>query len=70
MIYSIFSSYQLNVILVGLQELSTQLIDATGKLIGVQCDVTDNESVKTAFDWIEANYGGVNIVINNAGLSR
>lgn len=44
------------------------MIGASGKVIGYRCDVTDNEAVKKAFDWIDANYGGVKILINNAGL--
>ena len=35
----------------------------------VTCDVTDAESVRTAFDKIVKNFGGVDIVVSNAGAA-
>ncbi len=35
----------------------------------VACDVTDGESVRTAFDKIVKNFGGVDIVVSNAGAA-
>jgi rhamnose utilization protein RhaD (predicted bifunctional aldolase and dehydrogenase)/NAD(P)-dependent dehydrogenase (short-subunit alcohol dehydrogenase family) len=35
----------------------------------VECDVTDTESVRTAFDKIVKNFGGVDIVVSNAGAA-
>ncbi|MGB7037952.1 MAG: bifunctional aldolase/short-chain dehydrogenase, partial [Xanthobacteraceae bacterium] len=35
----------------------------------VACDVTDAESVRTAFDKVVKNYGGVDIVVSNAGAA-
>jgi rhamnose utilization protein RhaD (predicted bifunctional aldolase and dehydrogenase)/NAD(P)-dependent dehydrogenase (short-subunit alcohol dehydrogenase family) len=35
----------------------------------VACDVTDAESVRTAFDKIVENFGGVDIVVSNAGAA-
>lgn len=39
-------------------------------LVGVQMDVTDPESVKTAFSEIESLYGSVDVLIANAGITR
>ncbi|XP_073835623.1 farnesol dehydrogenase-like [Musca autumnalis] len=35
-----------------------------------KCDVCDEESVKTAFAWIEEKFGGVDVLINNAGMVK
>lgn len=32
-----------------------------------KCDVGDEENVKSIFEWIEKNLGGVHIMVNNAG---
>ena len=43
---------------------------AVGKTaLPVQCDVTDIASVRAAFDQVAANFGGVDIVISNAGAA-
>src|SRR5688572_15302462 len=39
------------------------------KGFGVACDVTDPKSVRDAFDKIAATYGGVDIVVSNAGAA-
>ncbi|XP_075155582.1 uncharacterized protein LOC142228941 [Haematobia irritans] len=33
-----------------------------------KCNVSDEESVKAAFAWIEEKFGGVDVLINNAGI--
>ena len=48
--------------------------DAIGKItlktaLPVACDVTDAESVRTAFDKVVENFGGVDIVVSNAGAA-
>jgi len=40
-----------------------------GKAIGLHCDVTDPASVKTAFDKVAMTFGGVDIVVSNAGAA-
>lgn len=32
-----------------------------------KCDIGNEESVKSAFAWVEENLGGVHIIVNNAG---
>lgn len=50
--------------------LKTQLGSAKGQLIAHQCDVADNAAVIETFAWIEKEFGGVNVLINNAGITR
>ncbi|WP_010541749.1 3-oxoacyl-ACP reductase FabG1 [Dietzia alimentaria] len=38
-------------------------------LFGVECDVTDPESVDAAFSAVEAEYGPVEVVVSNAGIT-
>lgn len=40
------------------------------QLYARHCDVTKPESIVAVFNWIEVRFGGVNIIINNAGISR
>lgn len=37
-------------------------------VLGQQCDVGDSESVKTAVEAVARSFGGVDVVINNAGI--
>ena len=53
------------------EELNNSLPEeATGTIHALQCDVSDEEAVKRAFEWVEENLGGVDILINNAGTLR
>lgn len=49
------------------QELRSQLVYEPGKLYSRFCDLTNDDSIEAAFNWIEEKLGGVNILINNAG---
>ena len=40
-----------------------------GKALAVRCDVTDPKSVRAAFDAVAAAFGGVDIVVSNAGAA-
>jgi rhamnulose-1-phosphate aldolase/alcohol dehydrogenase len=40
-----------------------------GKALAVQCDVTDPMSVRKAFDAVVSAFGGVDIVVSNAGAA-
>eukprot|EP00058_Branchiostoma_floridae_P028070 XP_002613561.1 hypothetical protein BRAFLDRAFT_71798 [Branchiostoma floridae] len=46
-----------------------QQAGAAGQLYPVQCDLTVEAEIKAMFDNIEAEHGGVDVCINNAGLA-
>ncbi|MFZ5563112.1 MAG: SDR family NAD(P)-dependent oxidoreductase, partial [Thermodesulfobacteriota bacterium] len=35
----------------------------------VSCDVTRESDLQKAADWLEVNWGGVDVVVNNAGVA-
>jgi len=51
-----------------LQEASDNLQNEPGKLHPVKCDVTKEQDILAAFSWIKEHLGGVDIMINNAGV--
>ena len=51
------------------QEMSNTLKSLPGKLYPVKADITKDTDVKDAFKWIKSNLGGVDILINNAGVN-
>lgn len=53
-----------------IEALQNDLKGAKGKLHAFGCDVSDLESIKKAFQWIEKTFGKVNILVNNAGVAR
>jgi len=42
---------------------------AAGDVVGVAMDVTDDESVRSAFEQAVNRYGGVDVLVNNAGIA-
>lgn len=52
------------------EALKSQVKSSVGSIVGYKCDISKLDSIKTAFSWIESNYGVVNILINNAGIAR
>lgn len=44
--------------------------ESKGKLFPLKCDVTNETEVRSIFKWIEENLGGVDVMINNAGILR
>lgn len=41
-----------------------------GKVLPVRCDVSDEKSVETAFREVEDAFGRVDVLVNNAGITR
>lgn len=50
------------------EQLRLSLFGAEGQLNAVECDITSEESVKRAYQWIEKTLGGIDLLINNAGI--
>ncbi|MBR2764717.1 MAG: SDR family oxidoreductase [Blautia sp.] len=51
-----------------IDEVAKEIADTYGvKAIGVQCDITDTAGVEAAVDTILAEFGRIDILINNAG---
>lgn len=50
------------------EQLAAEIRDSGGKAVAVQADVSDSAAVRQLFDRAESAYGGVDIVVNNAGI--
>lgn len=50
------------------EETIRKIEAAGGKAISVKADVADPTAVKTLFDTAEKTFGGIDIVVNNAGI--
>ena len=51
-----------------LEELSREIRDSGGIALPIQTDVTDEESVQSLIEHTAAGLGGVDVLVNNAGL--
>lgn len=51
------------------EEIAENLGNVTGKIHVKKCDISDLNSVKETFKWIEENFGTINILINNASVA-
>lgn len=51
-------------------ETTAQITAAGGVARGYVCDVTERESVQTAFDRVATDLGSPQILVNNAGITR
>jgi 3-oxoacyl-[acyl-carrier protein] reductase len=52
------------------QATAAQIVAAGGRALGVGCDVSDRAQVQAAVDAVVAEFGGLQILINNAGVLR
>lgn len=53
----------------GVKELAEELRAGGAEAIGLPCDVTNNESVRSAVMAVADHFGGIDILINNAGIN-
>lgn len=51
-----------------LKELSESIEKNNGRCLAVQCDVTNEESIKNAVAAVKEKFGRVDILVNNAGV--
>jgi NADP+-dependent farnesol dehydrogenase len=51
-------------------ELAKSLGSTGGKIHALKCDVSQLESIKVAFKWIEEHFPAIHILVNNAGVLR
>lgn len=54
----------------GIEELAVKHAALPGKIHAVDCNLMDPKSISKAFDYIEEQFNGVDILINNAGTRR
>lgn len=50
------------------EALAAELTAAGGQAIALQADVADPQAVRQLFDAIEARFGGIDVVVNSAGV--
>lgn len=53
-----------------MKEIAESLEDCSGKLHAVECDVSKEESVVSAFAWVQENLGSVSVLVNSAGITK
>ncbi|XP_044730060.1 farnesol dehydrogenase-like [Chrysoperla carnea] len=53
-----------------LQKLEKELSNEKGKFVPLQGDISKEQSIINAFKWIQVNYSGVDILVNNSGILR
>ncbi|XP_012250705.2 farnesol dehydrogenase-like [Athalia rosae] len=50
--------------------LNAELSDCPGTLCARECDLSKEENILEAFRWIKDEWGGVDVLVNNAGVLR
>ncbi|HMD30268.1 MAG TPA: 3-oxoacyl-[acyl-carrier-protein] reductase [Candidatus Acidoferrales bacterium] len=53
-----------------LAEVAAEIAAAGGEAFAVPMDVTRAESIKAGFEAVRAKFGGLHILVNNAGITR
>jgi 3-oxoacyl-[acyl-carrier protein] reductase len=52
------------------EKLARKIEDAGGKALTAKADVSDVEAVRRMFDAAEAAFGGIDVLVNNAGIMQ
>ncbi|XP_046738885.1 farnesol dehydrogenase-like isoform X2 [Diprion similis] len=52
------------------EQLATELKEDPGKLHACKCDLAKEEDILAAFRWIKDQWGGVDVLVNNAGVIK
>jgi NAD(P)-dependent dehydrogenase (short-subunit alcohol dehydrogenase family) len=52
------------------RQAETELRDGGADAHHVHLDVTDEKSIRRAAEWVEAQYGRLDVLVNNAGIAR
>ena len=65
----LFKSQGAEVIVIDINEKQLKIIKERYDILTISCDVTDKKSVKSAFNKIVNTYGGIDILISNAGIA-
>lgn len=50
------------------EQVVAEIVEAGGKATSAACDVTDHDAVLAMVDKVTADFGSINIVVNNAGV--
>jgi 3-oxoacyl-[acyl-carrier protein] reductase len=50
--------------------LVAEVIEAGGRAIAVGGDVADEQAIAAAFDAVEAEFGGIDVVVHTAGILK
>ncbi|PTQ11680.1 3-ketoacyl-ACP reductase [Sphingomonas oleivorans] len=66
--FDIIANYSGNAALA--EELAGRIGNEGGRALAVQADVSDVQAVRTMFDTAEAEFGGVDLLVNNAGIMQ
>lgn len=53
-----------------IEDLKKEVSKFSGNIHAFECDVSKEASILSAFQWIEKKFGGVNILVNNAGMTK
>jgi NADP+-dependent farnesol dehydrogenase len=53
-----------------IEEIARDFPVEYGKVHAYHCDVSNLQTIRDAFKWIEEKFGVVNILVNNAGIGR